>query len=128
MDSLQMPLSPGHINGEPLTVAELRGEAIFDDPALGCITCHPPPLYTDKLIHDVGTSTEDEKIGPAYDTPTLNGLYNSAPYFHNGSAKTLYEALTFPSPESEHDVTSILTEAEIQDLTAYLLALPHGEE
>jgi YVTN family beta-propeller protein len=128
MDSLQMPLSPDHINGEPLTASELRGEAIFDDPALGCITCHPPPLYTDKLMHDVGTSTEDEKIGPAYDTPTLNGLYNSAPYFHDGSAETLYETLTFPSPESEHDVTSILTVAEIQDLIAYLLALPFNHD
>ena len=132
IDSLQVPLSPAHAHGEPLTEAERRGQAIFNDPELGCIECHPPPLYTDQQMHDVGTATPDEKIGPAYDTPTLRGLYDSAPYFHDGSAATLYDALTRsagsgqarPSPGSEHDVTALLTEAEIQDLIAFLLALP----
>jgi YVTN family beta-propeller protein len=128
MDSLQMPLSPAHAHGEPLSAAEARGRAIFDDPALDCLTCHPPPLYTDHETHDVGTATADEKIGSAYDTPTLLGLYDSAPYFHDGGAATLYDALTFPSPESEHDVSVALTEAEIQDLIAFLLALPFQEQ
>ena len=75
-------------------------------------------------MHDVGTATPDEKIGPAYDTPTLRGLYDSAPYFHDGSAATLYDALTRPSPGSEHDVIGLLAEAEIQDLIAFLMALP----
>ena len=126
MDSLQAPLSPAHAGGEPLTQAELRGQAIFNDPDLRCAECHPPPLYTDHQTHDVGTAPAfpDEKIGPAYDTPTLRGLYDSAPYFHDGSATTLYETLTRPSPGSEHDVRGLLTEAEIQDLIAFLLALP----
>jgi YVTN family beta-propeller protein len=124
MDSLQLPLSPAHAHGEPLTGAELRGQALFDDPGVGCAECHPPPLYTDHQSHDVGTATADEKIGPAYDTPTLRGLYDSAPYFHDGSAATLYAALTYPSPGSEHDVSALLTETEIQDLIAFLLALP----
>jgi YVTN family beta-propeller protein len=128
IDSLQMPLSPGHNNNEPLTASEQRGKIIFENPALGCVTCHPAPLYTDKQLHDVGTTTDDEKIGPAYDTPTLNGLYNSAPYFHDGSAATLHEALTFPSPESEHDLSALLTEGELDDLIAYLLALPHSDK
>ena len=124
IDSLQVPLSPAHAHGEPLTEAERRGQAIFNDPALGCVTCHPPPLYTDLRMHDVGTVTADERIGPEFDTPTLRGLYDSAPYFHDGSAAILYDALTRPSPGSEHDVRGLLTEAEIQDLIAFLLALP----
>lgn len=52
--------------------------------------------------------------------------------FHDGSAATLYDALTrsagsgqaYPSPGSEHDVSGLLSEAEIQDLIAFLLALP----
>jgi YVTN family beta-propeller protein len=124
IDSLQVPLSPAHAHGEPLTEAEQRGQAIFNDPTLGCLTCHPPPLYTDQEMHDVGTATPDERIGPAYDTPSLRGLHNSAPYFHDGSVATLYETITYPSPGSEHDVTALLTEAEIQDLIAFLLALP----
>jgi hypothetical protein len=124
MDGLQIPLSPTHAHGEPLTEAEERGKAIFDDPQLGCIECHPPPYYTDRQTHDVGTATDDERIGPEFDTPTLRGLYDSAPYFHDGSATTLYEAITYPSSGSEHDVSGLLSEAEMQDLIAYMLALP----
>jgi YVTN family beta-propeller protein len=127
LDSLEMPLSPAHAHGDPLTAAEKRGQALFADPALGCVTCHPAPLYTDLKKHDVGTVTPDEKIGPNFDTPTLRGLYDSAPYYHDGSAATLYEALTRSTPASEHDVTALLDEAEIQDLIAFLLALPFSE-
>lgn len=125
LDSLAAPLSPSHANGEPLTAAELRGQALFLDPALGCVACHPSPLYTDHQRHDVGTATTSERIGPDYDTPTLRGLWDSAPYFHDGSANTLYEALTRPTPGSEHDLSNLLTEAELQDLITYLLALPY---
>jgi YVTN family beta-propeller protein len=124
IDSLRVPLSPAHARGEPLGEAETRGQAIFNRSELRCTTCHPPPLYTDLRMHDVGTATADERIGPAYDTPTLRGLYDSAPYYHDGSAATLYDALTRPSPEDEHDVRGLLTEAEIEDLIAFLLALP----
>jgi len=71
-----------------------------------------------------GTVTADERIGSAYDTPTLRGLYDSASYFHDGSAATLYDALTRPTLEGEHDVSGSLTEDEIQDLIAFLMALP----
>jgi YVTN family beta-propeller protein len=124
IDSLEIPLSPAHTQGEPLTMAEQRGQILFNDPQLGCVQCHPPPLYTDLIQHDVGTVTADEKIGPAFDTPTLRGLYDSAPYFHDGSVATLYETLTYPSPENEHNLSHLLSELEIQDLIAFLLALP----
>ena len=124
IDSLQVPSSPSHAHGEPLSEAEQRGQTIFDDPALGCITCHPPPLYTDQLMHDVGTATANERIGPAYDTPSLRGLYDSAPYFHDGSASTLRDTLNRPSSGNEHDVRGLLTEDEIGDLIDFLIALP----
>ena len=119
LDSLSSPPSPG-----PPSEAALRGQAVFNDPDVGCVTCHPPPLYTDLQMHDVGTTTADERIGPAYDTPTLRGRWDSAPYFLDGSAATLRDTLTRPSAGSEHDVRGALTEAEIQDLIAFLLALP----
>jgi hypothetical protein len=123
LDSLEMPLSPGHAQGEPLSEAEQRGQATFSRPDLGCITCHPPPLYTDLEKHDVGTATSGEKIGPDYDTPTLCGLYDSVPYYHDGSAPDLVAALTRLTPGGEHDL-SALAESEFQDLIAFLLALP----
>ena len=125
IDSLQVTRSPGHARGEPLTEVEKRGQAIFNDPEVGCTSCHPAPLYTDQRKHDVGTGTANERIGPAYDNPTLRGLYDSAPYFHDGSATTLHETLTRPSPGSEHDVSGLLTEGELDDLVAFLLALPY---
>ena len=124
VDSLPMPLGPAHARGEPLDGAEQRGRAIFNDPVVGCATCHPAPLYTDKLAHAVGTAGADEKIGPAYDTPSLRGLYDSAPFFHDGSAATLREALMRSTPNGEHDVRGLLTEVQLHDLIAFLLALP----
>lgn len=125
--SLNVPLSPGHRQGQPLPEAAQRGRTIFNDPAVGCAACHTPPLYTDNLIHDVGTATDDERIGPTFNTPSLHGIYDTAPYFHDGSAATLYEVVTGPSEGGGHDVRSLLHEAEIQDLIAFLLSLPHED-
>jgi YVTN family beta-propeller protein len=127
IDSLRVPLSPDHALGQPLTDAERRGQEIFHREDVGCAFCHPSPLYTDLKMHDVGTATANERIGPSFDTPTLRGLYDSAPYFHDGSADLLRDTLTFASPNSEHDMRGILTEAEIDDLIAFLLALPYEE-
>ncbi|UCG22664.1 MAG: cell surface protein, partial [Chloroflexota bacterium] len=80
---------------------------------------------SDLLPHDVGTTTADERIGPAYDTPTLRGLYDSAPYFHDGSAATLVEALSRPTPNDEHNLTGRLSEQDLNDLVQYLFALPY---
>jgi YVTN family beta-propeller protein len=124
LDSLALPRHASHADGEPLSPAAARGQALFLDPALGCLDCHPPPLYTDLQKHNVGTVTPDERIGPAYDTPTLRGLYGSAPYFHDGSAATLYDTLVRPTSGGEHDVRGLLDGTQIWDMVAFLQALP----
>jgi hypothetical protein len=108
IDSLQMPLSPAHAHGEPLNDSEERGRLLFNSTETKCATCHPAPLYTDLLPHDVGTSTVDERVGPAFDTPTMNGLFNSAPCFHDGSALTYCMC-----PQSEIGIQPL--ENKIQD-------------
>jgi hypothetical protein len=60
------------------------------------------------------------RIGPAYDTLSLRGLYDSAPYLHGGSAATLYDVLTTRNPSDQHGITSYLTEQELQDLVAFV--------
>ncbi len=125
MDSLRVRLSPAHARGEPLSEAARRGKAYFEDPVIGCAKCHPSPLFTDLRSHDVGTVTADERIGPSFDTPTLRGLFDSAPYFHDGSAATLRDALVRPSTGGEHDVRGKLNESQIEDLIAFLMALPY---
>jgi YVTN family beta-propeller protein len=123
IDSLTVPART-----HTLTLTEQRGKAVFDSPEAGCLACHPPPLYTDLQVHDVGTADAyGEWFGPLIDTPTLRFLYDSAPYLHDGSAVTLYEMLTTSNPNDEHGVTSHLTEQEIDDLIAFLLALPYSE-
>lgn len=109
-----------------LTPAEQRGKAIFESAETGCATCHPALLYTDHQAHDVGTADAyGEWFGPLIDTPTLRFLYDSAPYLHDGSAATLHDVLTTANPDDEHGVTSHLTTEQIEDLVAFLLALPY---
>jgi hypothetical protein len=77
----------------------------------------------------VGTADAyGEWFGPLIDTPTLRFLYDSAPYLHDGSASTLRDVLATSNPNDPHGMTSVLTEQEIDDLVAYLLALPHSSE
>ncbi len=112
-----------------LTPAEQRGKAIFESAETDCATCHPAPLYTDLQAHDVGTADAyGEWFGPLIDTPTLRFLYDSAPYLHDGSAVTLRDVLTTANPNDEHGVTSHLAAEQIEDLVAFLLALPYGTQ
>jgi hypothetical protein len=46
---------------------------------------------------------------------------------HDGSAANLYEVLTTKNPHDEHGVTSLLSTSEMEDLVAYLLALPYEQ-
>jgi YVTN family beta-propeller protein len=120
IDSLTLPSSAQVFNA-----AAQRGKAIFESPVTGCLDCHPPPLYTDLQLHDVGTAdAEGEYFGPQIDTPTLRFLFDSAPYLHDGSAADLLEVLTETNPQDEHGITSHLTSQELNDLVEFLLALP----
>jgi cytochrome c peroxidase len=80
------------------------------------------------LLHDVGTlgPGSGQRLGAALtglDTPTLHGLWHSAPYLHDGSAATLKEVLTTRNVGDLHGVTSGLSAAEVEALVSYLLCL-----
>jgi hypothetical protein len=132
-NSFDFTLSP-HIpaRGKLSPTAE-RGKRLFFDGSVGCATCHTGPYYTDSSLqkpfklHDVGTGTQDptEKMGPAYDTPTLLGVYRTAPYLHHGKAKTLHEVITTYNREDKHGKTSHLKPDQIDDLVAFLKSLPY---
>jgi YVTN family beta-propeller protein len=130
VQSLSPKPSPFRNSGGSLTAAE-RGRLVFERPDVGCTACHPPPRFTDSLLttvpfvrHDVGTGDgTDERLGPAFDTPSLRGLWDSAPYLHDGSAPTLLDVLTTRNVGDRHAPTSHLSQAELQDLIAFLLSL-----
>lgn len=126
-----------HRNGDgSLTAAAQSGKLLFESLTLGCTTCHSGPRLTDSqwvapaqpLLHDVGTlgPGSGQRLGgplTGIDTPTLHGLWASAPYLHDGSAATLLDVLTTKNPSDMHGTTSTLTQAELGDLVAYLLSL-----
>jgi YVTN family beta-propeller protein len=82
--------------------------------SLNCTSCHSGESFQDGLTHDIGTGGE-------INTPTLNWLWMSAPYFHDGRAGTLRDVFMLPS---SHQLVTQLTPDEIEALTAYLLTLP----
>ena len=65
----------------------------------------------------------DERGGSAFDTPSLLGLHDTAPYFHDGSAETLQILLTMNDPMGVHGIEALTTQ-DITDLAAFLSSLP----
>jgi len=119
--------------------AAARGRAVFEDPSVGCATCHAGPDYTDSafvagapVLYDVGTlgAGSGARLGEpltGLDTPSLRGLWRTAPYLHDGSAATLEDVLTTANPDDRHGVTSGLTAAQRADLIAFLRGLDDVE-
>ena len=128
--------SPYRTEDGQLTADAVAGQAIFEDPAVGCAVCHAGPSLTDSgwmgpgipVLHDVGTLTADSGMrlaGPlvGLDTPGLRGLHGTAPYLHDGSAETLMDVLVVRNLADEHGVTSTLSPTELDRLVSYLLQL-----
>ncbi len=128
--------SPHRAMDGSLPEAAVRGKALFESPTVGCSGCHLGPRLTDSqfltpaepLLHDVGTlgPGSGQRLGgplPGLDTPTLHGLWATAPYLHDGSAPALRDVLTTHNIGDTHGVTSTLTADELDDLLAYLLCL-----
>jgi len=132
-NSFDFTLSPHIPAPGKLSAAAERGRQLFTSDTVGCAKCHRGPYYTDSTLkkpfnlHDVGTGSDDpsEKMGPKYDTPTLLGVYRTAPYLHHGKAKTLRDVLTTCNPNDKHGKTSHLKPQEIDDLVAFLKSLPY---
>ncbi|SMF70114.1 cytochrome-c peroxidase [Pseudobacteriovorax antillogorgiicola] len=84
----------------------------------------------DKPSNCLDEPLTQEQAGPfRVKTPTLRNLTSTAPYFHDGSAKTIREILYLynrPEPETHADermVNLYLTVGEIEDLEAFLFSL-----
>ncbi|WP_370980784.1 Ig-like domain-containing protein [Agaribacterium sp. ZY112] len=107
-------------NGE-LSAAAQRGKIVFDND--NCASCHQGLSYRDGLRHDVGTITSEsgQRLASgaidAIRTPTLIELWDSAPYFHDGSATMLIDVF------SRGDHSRDLSESELDDLVAYLYSI-----
>jgi YVTN family beta-propeller protein len=118
--------------GAALTPAQRRGKTVFERTAKAdgspiavekrCVSCHFPPLYTDRQRHVVGAIMPNDTQN-RFDAPHLNNIYDSAPYLHNGAARSLEEIWTVYNPNDEHGQTNDLTKDQLNDLVEYLKTL-----
>jgi len=98
-----------------LTDDQKQGMALFMGKAQ-CISCHAPPLFSNSMglpvpmFQNMGMGTKgvpEDKVDigrmkitkkpedwAAFKIPSLRNVAKAAPYFHNGSVKTLKEAVT----------------------------------
>lgn len=126
--------------GQPSDAAQ-RGQQVWT--ALGCGSCHSGPRLTDSgannpaldlaaevVLHDVGTcasapfpdrapTARNGSPRPAcsFDTPGLRGVFDTAPYLHDGRAATLEDAIDHfvrvlklppPTPQQRADLAAYL--------------------
>jgi YVTN family beta-propeller protein len=138
LNSLQPFASPLREPDGSLPEAAIQGAAVFQQ--AGCTVCHTAPQFTDRQMHDVGTGEPfrdhpsgkgqkvAETLGTSFDTPSLRELWLTAPYLHDGRAKTLRDVLVAFNNNDRHGTTSDLSQAELFALEAFLLALPLAQE
>ncbi|HEX9101215.1 MAG TPA: hypothetical protein VF997_03370, partial [Polyangia bacterium] len=116
--AIPIPQNPNRAADGSLTAQQAHGKDLF---LQACRSCHAGDYLTDSgagnptldlggpiLLHDIGTCVAggdfpdqpapDEVVGKMhsacdFDTPTLRGIFATAPYFHDGSAATLRDVM-----------------------------------
>lgn len=120
-----------------LSSSERNGYKIFKQ--YGCISCHNGinvggnsfqkmgtfiEYKTSKSYPDKGTLTEREIHHNVFKVPTLRNVNLTAPYFHDGSSKTLKEAVNVMA---KHNLGVVLSKEEVDDIVNFLNTL-EGEK
>lgn len=90
----------------PMSASAIRGRDLFFSEKVGCTACHVGANLADEKYHNlgVGMAAENPDLGRfvvsnkeedkgAFKTPTIRNVALSAPYMHDGSQKTLEEAV-----------------------------------
>ncbi|HEX6705569.1 MAG TPA: hypothetical protein VF169_12475 [Albitalea sp.] len=124
--SLAAPAAPA---GSFDATAATRGKAVFDGKG-GCAACHSGMAFTDAsnaVLHPVADSVvEPETPSYAarsatkmYRTSPLRGLWQHAPYFHDGSAATLADVVAVYNTKRSLGLSA----QEAADLVQYLKSL-----
>ena len=119
--SLPAPPAPG---GSFDTAAAARGRAVF---GRNCVSCHVGGNGTDNndgKLHAPDETGMDgayaaRTVSKGYRTTPLRGLWQHAPYFHDGSAATLADVVTHYDKVRKLDLTA----KQQADLVAYLKSL-----
>ncbi len=127
--SLETPAPP---KGSFNRAAALRGRRLFRNEA-GCASCHQWPNFTDVLSgprHALPVLHDPDEVGTEpgyaarsatgkYRTTPLRGLWQHAPYFHDGSAPDLLAVVN----HYDQQFGLNLSEAQKADLVEFLKSL-----
>jgi YVTN family beta-propeller protein len=152
-ESLPVPRSPYRQPDGSLTPLAVQGEALFrgkagcitchalpdfTDSARAVDANGRLTVLNRSFLHDVGTASAADKGAPKgdgrahhqnprkpgeFDTPTLRGVWATAPYLHDGSAATIEEVLIDRNGNSRHGNVKGLTAEERKALVEYVLSL-----
>jgi cytochrome c peroxidase len=136
MRSIKQPPNLMYNPTGKLTASQQRGKILYEraEDNSGnpipennrCVTCHPAPLYTNLKFADVSTLADtDDPI--LFDTPHLTNVYASAPYLHDGRAKTLEEIWTIYGTDDKHGYVNDMSKSDLNDLVNYLKSLRSPE-
>jgi len=127
-----------------LTEAQTRGMNLFGE--AGCVTCHAPPLFTNNRYYNAGVGMDKPKPDEGrkdvtdrksdlgkFRVPMLRDIAHTAPYFHDGSVKTLAGAVALMAAGGKDNPNlsfmikaareAELDEADQQDIVEFLKAL-----
>ncbi|MDR0327373.1 MAG: hypothetical protein LBI05_03655 [Planctomycetaceae bacterium] len=109
-------------NGKLSEMAE-RGKKIFEDPKIGCATCHPAATYfTDMKLHNVNTQCYYDRTDQ-FDTPTLIEVWRTAPYLHDGRYVDMKDVFKVGRHGDVSGDVGELTDTQIDELVEYILSL-----
>jgi cytochrome c peroxidase len=104
-----------------LSAQELAGYRLFK--SLGCIACHQGVNVGGNLFERRGIfpqSTGSPEPTEPLRVPSLRNVATTAPYFHDGSAPTLADAVR---RMSRSQLNSSLSDAQVEAIVAYLCTL-----
>jgi len=124
----------------------ITGFALFSGKGR-CVACHVPPYYGNSTFYNIGLEhgktkpdpgrfnvTKDEADRGAFKTPSLRSVALRAPYFHDGSAATLVDAVRYMAEGGKEDpnrsvllTPTGLTDREIAQVVAFLESLTSTE-
>jgi len=123
-----------YLNGErgALSAQEITGLKLFTD--LGCMTCHTGEFVGGSMFQKVGVAaawpnqqdagrfevTKLDSDRMLFKVPSLRNIAKTAPYFHDGTAKTLEQAVTLMA---RHQIGEELSPADVTAIVSWLGSL-----
>ena len=132
-------------DAKAMTAQQIKGFRLFEDQRKGnCAICHSAPNFTDDGFHNIGLASHENpdadlgrfaikripSLRGAFKTPTLRDVTMTAPYFHDGSVKTLADVVAHykRGGDTKKDLSPdikplLLSNQEVEAIVAFMEAL-----